>query len=454
MKYADLPELIPGRWAATATSPYVNPIPFGPSDPGRASFTEGFPPLNFTAVSNGGIPPYGADMNGILQQVTADVQWLQAGGPVVYNSVFSALIGGYPRGAVVQSATAVGRFWQSTVDDNVTDPDAGGAGWVTWPNGTFYAVDTGSANAGSIALDLPVDDTDKLLGTFIVVEKTAAANTGGYTLQVNGTSGSLGVFNVLNPNGNGVLPNQLQASSHFVVTWVGTNFKLVAASPSLSASAAGDTSDAMVGVLPPGNAPVQILAVYPTPGLFSFNVPEERYSLYGICTGGGGGGAGENTGGPFSGGGGGAGGTSMGWFATTPGASIAVTVGTGGTGGISGSTGSSQGLNGGSSSIGAFMSATGGNAGESGADAAGGQGGLGTVGGSGIQLYGGYGTDGDIGGTGLFAGNGGASYWGGGIRAARGGPVSTPAAAGSGGGGGYFSGDGSDGMPGIVIIIG
>jgi hypothetical protein len=39
--------------------------------------------------------------------------------------------GGYPRGAIVQSATVLGRFWVSTADNNTTNPDTGGANWLS-----------------------------------------------------------------------------------------------------------------------------------------------------------------------------------------------------------------------------------------------------------------------------------------------------------------------------------
>jgi len=105
---------------------------------GAASFTDGFPPLNFSPISSGGIPPRGVDFNGILYQITAWNQWQQVGGSIPYDSTFQAAIGGYPSGAVVESVVCPGNYWQSTADNNVTNPDAFGAGWRTppWAKGT------------------------------------------------------------------------------------------------------------------------------------------------------------------------------------------------------------------------------------------------------------------------------------------------------------------------------
>ncbi|WP_156525717.1 hypothetical protein [Achromobacter ruhlandii] len=97
--------------------------------PGAASFTDGFPPLTMTPLAAGGVPPYGADFNGILNFLSDATRWAQAGGGYTYDAAFSAAIGGYPNGAILARADRTG-FWQSTVDNNTTNPDAGGAGWV------------------------------------------------------------------------------------------------------------------------------------------------------------------------------------------------------------------------------------------------------------------------------------------------------------------------------------
>lgn len=131
MKAVDLPARIPTPFANSAGGGFIRPIPV-PSqigiDNGAASFETGFPPANFTPVTAGGIPPNGQDFNGILWRITQWSRWFGAGGAVPWDSAFSAAVGGYPAGALVQSTT-VGKLWLSIVDDNVTNPNAGGAGW-------------------------------------------------------------------------------------------------------------------------------------------------------------------------------------------------------------------------------------------------------------------------------------------------------------------------------------
>lgn len=133
MKIADLPTRFDIAFARDATpGSYKRTIPDTSQigiNPGYASFPTGFVPLNFTPVASGGIPPFGQDVNGILNAVTLWGQWQAAGGPALYNSAFSTAIGGYPKGALLASTT-VGLFWTSLVDDNTVDPDAGpSANW-------------------------------------------------------------------------------------------------------------------------------------------------------------------------------------------------------------------------------------------------------------------------------------------------------------------------------------
>ncbi len=96
---------------------------------GAASLTDGFPPLTRTDPGAGGIPPNGLEVNGILYLLSAGIRWQQAGGAPKFDAGFATAVGGYPSGAVLQSADGSG-WWQSTADNNTANPDTGGAGWV------------------------------------------------------------------------------------------------------------------------------------------------------------------------------------------------------------------------------------------------------------------------------------------------------------------------------------
>lgn len=131
MLASNIPAVFNIPWANSATAPYVHAVPEASQvsiTPGAASLTTGFPPLNFQSYTAGGIPPFGNDLNGILNQITAWQRWTQAGGFPRYNAAFQTAIGGYPSGAILCDATS-NWLWVSTVDSNVTNPDTGGAGW-------------------------------------------------------------------------------------------------------------------------------------------------------------------------------------------------------------------------------------------------------------------------------------------------------------------------------------
>ncbi len=107
---------------------------------GAASLTDGFPPVCFLPIGAGGTPPFGQDMNGILQEVSAWCRWISAGGGVpTYDGAFAAAIGGYPSGAMLQSATTPGTFWISTADNNVNNPDSAPTNWLSFPGTSIIA---------------------------------------------------------------------------------------------------------------------------------------------------------------------------------------------------------------------------------------------------------------------------------------------------------------------------
>ena len=134
MDASSIPSKFPIPWGNSAGPGFIRPIPT-PSQigiqNGAASLTDGFPPLTFQSLNAGGVPPAGQDFNGIFKEVTAWLQWVQAGGtPTIYDNSFQALIGGYPRGAIIQSGMTPGLNWLNTLDNNTSNPDLGGANWT------------------------------------------------------------------------------------------------------------------------------------------------------------------------------------------------------------------------------------------------------------------------------------------------------------------------------------
>lgn len=132
MKASSIPNKFPIPWGANATSPDIRPIPVPTQQgiqTGAASLTDGFPPACFNPTS--GVGPFGQDFNGIFNEITLWNQWAQAGAPISWDSSFSSSIGGYAAGAMIQVVNTPGSYWISLVNDNPTNPDAGGDNWTS-----------------------------------------------------------------------------------------------------------------------------------------------------------------------------------------------------------------------------------------------------------------------------------------------------------------------------------
>lgn len=172
---------------AFATSGTKNTIPVASQigiTPGLASFTDGFPPLTMTPLVAGGIPPQGADFNGILNFLSSGQRWANAGGGYTFDATFAAAIGGYPRGCLLLRADLAG-YWMSTADNNTANPDTGGAGWLAaFPSGdNAPGADTGTANVYQVAYNPAVSAlTDGLLLRF----RAKTSNTAASTFSPNG----------------------------------------------------------------------------------------------------------------------------------------------------------------------------------------------------------------------------------------------------------------------------
>lgn len=106
---------------------------------GWASYPDGFPPLTRISLAAGGVPPSGFDFNGVLYDISNAAKWSATGGHYKYDSAFSSAIGGYPKGAILANTESDG-FWQSITENNTTNPDAGGAGWISASSGRLISI--------------------------------------------------------------------------------------------------------------------------------------------------------------------------------------------------------------------------------------------------------------------------------------------------------------------------
>lgn len=168
---------------------------------GAASLVDGFPPLTRTPLAGGGVPPSGLDMNGVLYSVTALARWLNAGGAYPYDSTYAndSNVGGYPKGSRVLRSDGTG-YWLNTSDNNVSDPEAGGAGWVPdLQSGSTSVTMTGSnvtltsAQAGRAIIIISGALTANLnlvFPTYIVNWDVVNNTTGNFTITCKTAAGT------------------------------------------------------------------------------------------------------------------------------------------------------------------------------------------------------------------------------------------------------------------------
>lgn len=157
---------------------------------GAASYPDGFPQLTRTPLVAGGVPPSGLDMNGVLFEMTAIARWLASGAGFTYDGAWASdsNVGGYPKGARVMRSDGVG-YWLNTTDNNTTDPEAGGAGWVPdYTHGTT-AVTMTSSNVTLTALQYgkPII---VITGTLTANLNLIFPNIAGRWAVVNNTTGA------------------------------------------------------------------------------------------------------------------------------------------------------------------------------------------------------------------------------------------------------------------------
>lgn len=202
MLASSIPTPFPAVFANAAGVGYIRTIPTASQisiTPGAASLADGFPPLNFLPVTAGGVPPFGQDMNGIINEITAAIQWQQAGGLPVYNSTFQTAIGGYPNGAALLNTNGNG-FWISTVDNNLTNPNTGGDGWRTLTNSYLDKSVAGAVDVTLSSLEAAypiIDLTGAITANINVIVPTAAnawtfknTTTGDFTITVKMATGT------------------------------------------------------------------------------------------------------------------------------------------------------------------------------------------------------------------------------------------------------------------------
>lgn len=176
---------------------------------GAASLNDGFPPLNMRDPTLGGVPPFGIDQNGIAFILSAWAAYLAAGQLPLYDAALQTAMGGYAIGSVLAQAANPYETWTSFVDANVTDPDTGGAGWISSiplhassaPTAGTHA-DNPIPGPSDYFLDYDTTAGNVTLNGFVAVrdgQRITGSNTGAGLLVVGYLAGTAG--NQIRANG-------------------------------------------------------------------------------------------------------------------------------------------------------------------------------------------------------------------------------------------------------------
>lgn len=150
------PKLITKPFADDALPGYVNEIPkenpTGAPEQ-NASWSVGFPPITMTAIDDGGLPPNGEDMNGVLRAITEHNLFVGGGGVYEFTSDYITEVGGYSKGAVLVSDDKTA-LWMSIQDNNTQNFN--GATKTQWRRIAFTELDSTLASIQS-ALNTKAD---------------------------------------------------------------------------------------------------------------------------------------------------------------------------------------------------------------------------------------------------------------------------------------------------------
>lgn len=129
------PNLIITPFGENADPGTIRAIPESksPTDPRQdASWETGFPIATMTAISAGGIPPEGKDLNGVLNAISEHTAFIGGGGQYRWSEEYVLAKGGYQKGSVIQSdngdASYVSDIDGNTVNFN-SDPSSIGGVW-------------------------------------------------------------------------------------------------------------------------------------------------------------------------------------------------------------------------------------------------------------------------------------------------------------------------------------
>ncbi|EKT56415.1 hypothetical protein [Providencia sneebia] len=114
------PKLIPVPFANNGMKDDIPKVKSPAMSDEKASWESGFPEATMLPVYAGGLPPDGKDFNGVLNQISENIVFQSKGGRYKFDPDFALSIGGYPKGATLQTNDESAEY-QSLIDNNLVN---------------------------------------------------------------------------------------------------------------------------------------------------------------------------------------------------------------------------------------------------------------------------------------------------------------------------------------------
>ncbi|MGJ3354630.1 phage tail protein [Providencia sp. Je.9.19] len=192
------PKLIVVPFAADGQKDEI-PVTRDPTMPTqKATWDLGFPPATMLPESAGGLPPRGLDFNGIFNQISEMLVHFAKGGRIKFSESYAEEIGGYQKGAILQSDDET-KDYQSLIDGNKVNFNTASSAQIndSWKliSTTSLATDisskldkkavlqtTGNSKTGVMSQDavtssLPKQATTSINGTVTLVSSTGQSTS-------------------------------------------------------------------------------------------------------------------------------------------------------------------------------------------------------------------------------------------------------------------------------------
>ena len=191
-----LPKALPSEFCANGDKNEILATPSA-EQPQLANFSTGFDKITQTPIPLGGKAPERADFNGLFNLLSSALFYQQNGGQWTFMPEVATLIGGYPKGAILNyynSTTGVNQRVISNINDNVNnfllDPSQIGDSSKPWSyvvdTGNFVTLDTEQTISGKKTFTQPAFGVNSSDVGSLVTTASAGVTYDGYLRLGNG----------------------------------------------------------------------------------------------------------------------------------------------------------------------------------------------------------------------------------------------------------------------------